>query len=565
MGFFNLFNKKAYNRVSSSNDLPISVSNRYNTYLTASGNGQIYSLLSTKLPGSKREWQKEAGDLGLNSIVSVCLDFYIRNWTQAKFKVARDVNENEKEYINHPILELLKNPDSKVPSSVFWSWIIQDFKLLGNAYIRKIRVNGKVTALQYLPADMIAPFSEGDEFLSYYVYTVSGTQYKLNPEDIMHFRYLRDPNDIRLGRSAITSVLREIATDNAASSTAYGLMKNNALPSIILGPDANDYSVDISPDDARTVKKRLMQDFQGDNAGNVAVMTGAYKLDKISWSPEEMVLDQIRKLPEERIVAAMGLNVMVLGLGSGLDHSTYSNYERAQQAAWEDGIIPLQNQIVEVINEKLMYEFPETSSEDYVCFDYSNVRALADDLVTAASRAERLYVSGIATRAEAKRIANLPVESSDEDVYYGSTYTATNGANLMVDNQEDYNKDISYDLLQLFDMEVKAAEHVVTDAMVTAANRALQWKREGFDGATRVGLTRANQISNREKLSDETVLRMYSFFSRHEVDKKAEGFNQGEEGFPSPGRVAWDAWGGDAGYRWSKKIRDKIMKERERD
>ena len=52
---------------------------------------------------------------------------------------------------------------------------------------------------------------------------------------------------------------------------------------------------------------------------------------------------------------------------------------------------------------------------------------------------------------------------------------------------------------------------------------------------------------------------MYSFFSRHEVDKKAEGFNQGEEGFPSNGRVAWDLWGGDAGFSFAKKNRDRII------
>jgi hypothetical protein len=56
---------------------------------------------------------------------------------------------------------------------------------------------------------------------------------------------------------------------------------------------------------------------------------------------------------------------------------------------------------------------------------------------------------------------------------------------------------------------------------------------------------------------------MYSFFSRHEVDKQATGFSSGQDGFPSNGRVAWDLWGGDAGASWSKKIRDRIMKERE--
>jgi hypothetical protein len=92
-----------------------------------------------------------------------------------------------------------------------------------------------------------------------------------------------------------------------------------------------------------------------------------------------------------------------------------------------------------------------------------------------------------------------------------------------------------------------------TDAMVSAAKRALEWKKQGKAGGTSIGLGRARQIVSRENLSDSTVKRMYSFFSRHEVDKKAKGFSSGEEGFPSPGRVAWDLWGGDSGFSWSRR------------
>lgn len=98
----------------------------------------------------------------------------------------------------------------------------------------------------------------------------------------------------------------------------------------------------------------------------------------------------------------------------------------------------------------------------------------------------------------------------------------------------------------------KSEGHKPNDSMVSAAKRALAWKKEGRAGGTNIGMERANQIVNRENLSDSTVKRMYSFFSRHEVDKKATGFNSGEEGFPSPGRVAWDLWGGDAGFSWSR-------------
>ena len=102
-----------------------------------------------------------------------------------------------------------------------------------------------------------------------------------------------------------------------------------------------------------------------------------------------------------------------------------------------------------------------------------------------------------------------------------------------------------------------------TSGMATAAKRALKWKSEGKPGGTLVGLARANQLKDREPLSQSTVLRMYSFFSRHEVDRQATGFFSGQEGFPSPGRVAWDLWGGDGGYTWSKQKRNQIMRERE--
>lgn len=101
-----------------------------------------------------------------------------------------------------------------------------------------------------------------------------------------------------------------------------------------------------------------------------------------------------------------------------------------------------------------------------------------------------------------------------------------------------------------------------TDGMASAAQRALKWKKEGKPGGTRVGLARAGQLVRKENLTESTVLRMYSFFSRHEVDKRATGFNSGEEGFPTPGRVAWDLWGGDGGYTWSKAKRDQIMRNR---
>jgi len=67
----------------------------------------------------------------------------------------------------------------------------------------------------------------------------------------------------------------------------------------------------------------------------------------------------------------------------------------------------------------------------------------------------------------------------------------------------------------------------------------------GFEPAT---LSRARKIAAGTELTPDHVKRMYSFFRRHSVDRKP---NWGAAGKETPGYVAWQAWGGDAGASWS--------------
>jgi HK97 family phage prohead protease len=90
--------------------------------------------------------------------------------------------------------------------------------------------------------------------------------------------------------------------------------------------------------------------------------------------------------------------------------------------------------------------------------------------------------------------------------------------------------------------------------MVAEAKQALEWRRVFARGGTLVGVARARDIANGRRLPFTTIRRMSSYFARHEVDKEAEGFNRGEDGFPSAGRIAWGLWGGDAGRDWAASI-----------
>lgn len=97
-----------------------------------------------------------------------------------------------------------------------------------------------------------------------------------------------------------------------------------------------------------------------------------------------------------------------------------------------------------------------------------------------------------------------------------------------------------------------------TAGMREEAERYRAWKADGEQGGTEVAATRASQILSGDELSPDTVITMAAWFARHEVDKQGQGFSPGEDGFPSPGRVAWAAWGGDAGQSWSTSKADRI-------
>jgi hypothetical protein len=90
------------------------------------------------------------------------------------------------------------------------------------------------------------------------------------------------------------------------------------------------------------------------------------------------------------------------------------------------------------------------------------------------------------------------------------------------------------------------------ESAAAAARRALRKRSEkpaSQRGMTPVGLARARQLINRQELSPETIDRMVSYFTRHEVDKQGSSWQE-----YGKGRQAWDGWGGDAGRSWANSI-----------
>ena len=93
------------------------------------------------------------------------------------------------------------------------------------------------------------------------------------------------------------------------------------------------------------------------------------------------------------------------------------------------------------------------------------------------------------------------------------------------------------------------------------AQRALDFREEnGTDCGTPVGWARANQLAGRESISDETVVRTYSFLSRAKVYDQGDFTD--EDGKEICGSIMYAAWGGDEMLRWAKRTIEQMGEDK---
>jgi len=365
-----------------------------------------------------------------NSAVASVVGWIARNFPDAPVQITQDL-AGSPERIKRgrlpgnggtgpgAMLALLRRPNPYMSGVLMWRAVVTDLYATGNGYIVKIRApSGRVIQLWWIPKRFIKPVwpPDGTVFISHYEYTVGGVIYRLREEDVIHLRDGIDPNNPRLGLSKLASLFREIYTDDEAANFTAQLLTNLGVPGVVIAP-ANT-GVASSRTDPEAVKTAFMEKFGGDKRGEPLVLTAPTDVKVLSFSPEQMNLRELRKIPEERISGVLGIAAMVAGLGAGLERSTFTNYGEARKAAYEESCIPLQSLIAADLDVQLL---PDFASEDQIeregletGFDYRNVKALQESIEGIWKRHESSATKGLITRATFKRAIGEKVTDGDE-------------------------------------------------------------------------------------------------------------------------------------------------------
>ena len=387
-----------------------------------SGRGGQYGLWPSLTPSSNFDYQTQAGDPTQNAIVMATLLWIMRAFPEAPIRIMKRTPGGDAEVINHSVTRLISQPNPFYSGLLLWQATVVSLNLSGNGYWYKMRNRmGVPVQLFYIPHFQVYPRwdASGSKFISYYEYRIENERIALPVEDVVHFRNGLDPNNTRSGLSPLAGAFREIFTDNEAANYTATLLRNMGIPGLIISPSGPDAVMD----DPENVKALVKAKISGDKRGDPLVLDGGVKVDMISLSPADMNIRELRRIPEERISALLGVPAMVAGLGAGLERSTFTNMTEARSMAYESNIVPTYRLLANELDRTLVAEMGDVESE-HANFDISKVRVLQDDQTMLFQRYSLGYQAGWVKRSEPRLQAGLPVDDGD-NVYITDVVPAT--------------------------------------------------------------------------------------------------------------------------------------------
>lgn len=378
-------------------------------------------------------YRRSVGDPLENSIVGSVVGWIARNFPAAPVRIVRETDPDGPPIVRSQtgpgaMLRLLENPNPFFSGKALLKALVVDY-LRGDAYLFKVRSDsGRVTELWWVPRQMLKPAWPADNpdvFIGWYEYSVDGEKFKIDPRDVVHFRNGMNPDDQgRTGVDELASLWREIFTDEEAAAFTAALLQNLGIPGVVIAPSNTTSGAGagrrLLQADPEAVKKKFMDSFEGDHRGEPLVFGTPTDVKVLSWNPQQLDLKALRRIPEERISARLGVPAGVAGMGAGLDRNTFTNYGEARVAAYTEGVIPRQDDFAAVLESQLLPEFVGRDAiETYdVYFDALSTPAMQALRESIARQAASDATKGLMTRAQYKRLTRQPVaKDGSDDVY----------------------------------------------------------------------------------------------------------------------------------------------------
>ena len=272
---------------------------------------------------------------------------------------------------SHPLLDLLARPNDGESGIVFTEKAFSFLLLSGNSYVSKVHgLDSQPPRYLYiLRPDRMRPLAgTWREPISAWEYSVGGNKVLYKPSDILHLMEFH-PTDDFYGLSRLEVAARHIDISNEATAWNKKLLQNDMRPSGVIN-----FKEALTPTDREEFRKQIEYRSTGfDNAGKFLITEGEATWTQMGLTAKEMDWLNGQKFTLRQICSIFGIPSELLG---DSENKTYSNYQEARKALYEETILPLMDVYTSDLNHWLVPLFGTGLVLDY---DKDSIEALQEE------------------------------------------------------------------------------------------------------------------------------------------------------------------------------------------
>lgn len=308
-----------------------------------------------------------------NVIVFRCVDVIAKSMASIPLVVRQG---NEIAGPEHPLVKLLARPNPRTTKSRMVHQLVAFRLITGNAYLEKLGPNNTSAPPKELwvwPSYDLRPiigkgggilpigygFDNGKTKIGWEVDPITGKSC------ILHWMTF-NPLNPWFGMSPIESMARSVDQRNSADEWNQAMLQNDATPSGVMTSDTTFTEAEL-----KQLRANIEEKYAGpSNAKRVMLLGGGAKWTQMALSPKDMDWLEGKNVASRDIAGAFGVPTQVIPIP---DAQTFSNYEQARLALWEDTVIPLALDLAEELNHFFAGDFPGAT----ISLDLDQIPALA--------------------------------------------------------------------------------------------------------------------------------------------------------------------------------------------
>lgn len=238
----------------------------------------------------------------------------------------------------HPLKKLLKRPNPQQGYIKFTASAIAYLQLSGNSFILRVsadRQGARPQELFNLRPDRMEIIAGPKEM------PIAGYRRKINgvitdkweAQMILHLKTFHPLDDV-WGLSPIRVASRSVDQNNEAKVWNIALLQNRGVPQGGFKIDGN-----LTKEQRNSLRESMEDKVSGAaNAGRPALLEGGMEWQSFGISPAEMEWIESQKLSAKEIAMIFGVPPELIGDAT---NKTYSNYQEARKALFEDTATPL--------------------------------------------------------------------------------------------------------------------------------------------------------------------------------------------------------------------------------